>query len=175
MKNYKNFVTKNAIHSDGFSYIDIRDEKGVDWYKSLKEFQDDTYKIIYYSGTKMVIGYNKDASMIAPFEGTSVIEVTEIPAHNSIHELLVIENDFKLAKLEQFQFLSKDGKVLENKVAKEEYYLKQRQDLQRKYLSLKKEKEEFAALGFDTAETDKEMELVLLNLEETKKIIEEEL
>lgn len=172
MKIYKNFVTKNAVHKEGFVYIDIKDENGSDWYESQKEFQKETFKILYYSDTKMVMGYNKDASMVAPFEGTSVIEVEKMPDFTVLNELFVLEKEFKLVKLNQFEKIS-DSKIIEDKEIKNEFYRKKLQDLQRKFLKLKSEEKEFLDLGFDVRETLKEIESTSKELKEVGVILKE--
>ena len=172
MKNYKNFVTKNAVHEEGFIYIDIRDEDGLDWYESQKDFQKETFKILYYSDNKMVIGYNKDVSMLAPFENTSVIEVNEMPDFRLLNELFVLEKKFKLVKLNEFEKIVNDI-VLEDNNLKNEFYKKKQQELQRKFLKLKSEEEEFLQLEFNTDETIKEMKITSEELKEINLILKE--
>ena len=170
MKNYKNFVSKNAVHEEGFAYVDIKDENGANWYEIQKNFQEKTFKILYYSDSKMVIGYNEDVSMLAPFENTSVIEVEKIPDFEILNELFVLEKKFKLVKLSKFEKIV-DNSILEDVELKNKFYKKKQKELQRNFLKLKLEKEEFLQLGFNTEETVKEIEVISNELKEVNSIL----
>ncbi|EKF3890420.1 tail fiber assembly protein [Escherichia coli] len=66
-------LTKN------FDVIWLWSEDGKNWYEELKNFQEDTIKILY-DENNIIVAITKDASTLNP-EGYSVVEVPDITAN----------------------------------------------------------------------------------------------
>ncbi|EFF6682889.1 tail fiber assembly protein [Escherichia coli] len=66
-------LTKN------FDVIWLWSEDGKNWYEELKNFQEDTIKILY-DENNIIVAITKDASTLNP-EGYSVVEVHDITAN----------------------------------------------------------------------------------------------
>ncbi|EES5979521.1 tail fiber assembly protein [Escherichia coli] len=66
-------LTKN------FDVIWLWSEDGKNWYEELKNFQEDTIKILY-DENNIIVAITKDASTLNP-EGYSVVEIPDITAN----------------------------------------------------------------------------------------------
>ncbi len=73
----KNFqIYKSTLHS-GSSVLFLKDESGLDWYESQKEFSEKTLKVVFDSNG-VIISFDYDVSKLWPV-GNSVSEVSTVP------------------------------------------------------------------------------------------------
>ena len=90
MQHLKNIVAGNPKTVEqyqltkNFDVIWLWSEDGKNWYEELKNFQEDTIKILY-DENNIIVAITKDASTLNP-EGYSVVEVPDITANRRAND-----------------------------------------------------------------------------------------
>ncbi|EMJ6899990.1 tail fiber assembly protein [Escherichia coli] len=113
-------LTKN------FDVIWLWSEDGKNWYEELKNFQEDTIKILY-DENNIIVAITKDASTLNP-EGYSVVEFPDITANRRADD--------------SGKWMFKDGAVIKRIYSEEEQRL-QIENQKQKLLQQAREKTQF--------------------------------
>ncbi|HBE6178503.1 TPA: tail fiber assembly protein [Escherichia coli] len=132
MQHLKNIVAGNPKTVEqyqltkNFDVIWLWSEDGKNWYEELKNFQEDTIKILY-DENNIIVAITKDASTLNP-EGYSVVEVPDITANRRADD--------------SGKWMFKDGAVIKRIYSEEEQRL-QVENQKQKLLQQAREKTQF--------------------------------
>ena len=77
LKNFKEYTPEDSDQTLP-NVIHLIDENKNDWYKSLRFFRENTYKVMYDPQTGKLLTFTKEASRLNP-NTFSVIELNELP------------------------------------------------------------------------------------------------
>ena len=95
---------------DNIKYWGIFDENGNDWYEEQKGFMKNTLKVMYNKDTLLILGTNRDVSMIGPTMVGDVVEEIEYDGEIQVNPNLYFVGG-KMVELKQGEKIE-NGKII---------------------------------------------------------------
>lgn len=121
MVHLKNFTKYKPIETPSPQIQFVKSQEGVDWYEAQKDFQEDTFGVVYDSEGH-ILSFNKDKSMLFPHEGCSVIELEVEPTYEGvILEGTYYEEDPRVTEEESEAITIDELNLLEVLAGQDEY------------------------------------------------------